>query len=208
MKTIGMILIMVVLLLPAVVRGSEENRPGDIIYSFPVKAVVFSHYSHVEKASIQCDTCHPAIFTTKALSVENYPDFNMKSLYEGKYCGTCHNGGYAFSSKTQCARCHIGVKGYNKVEDIIGTLKNMDYFRPKKILVLGDGMYAAEFSHIAHNVFECNTCHTTIFSFSYSPGEITMQKIDDGKYCGECHNGDMAFASTNCVACHSGLSER
>ncbi len=199
--------IILLLLIPLLAIAEEEFYPGDIIYTYPVKAVIFSHHSHVKKASIQCDTCHPAIFTTKALAVENYPDFNMEALYSGKYCGTCHNGGYAFSSDSQCARCHIGVKGYHKAEGS-GYQKGMEYYMPKNILLLGDGLYAAEFSHNAHNVFECNTCHTEIFRFSYMAGEITMQKIDNGKYCGACHNGDMAFASTNCVACHSGLSER
>ncbi|NOX21126.1 MAG: hypothetical protein GXO99_07725 [Nitrospirae bacterium] len=202
-------MVMVALLLLSVSGSAEEiKNPGDIVYTFPVKAVLFSHYSHVKKASIQCDTCHPAIFKTKALAVESYPDFNMQALYDGKYCGACHNGGYAFSSDTQCARCHIGVKGANMYGEEIGKIKDMSYYMPKNTTVLGEGMYAASFNHNVHNVFECDTCHTSIFSFSYTPGEITMAKISEGKYCGECHNGEMAFASTNCVACHSGLSER
>jgi c(7)-type cytochrome triheme protein len=32
----------------------------------------------------------------------------MKDINEGKFCGTCHNGTKAFSSKdpANCAKCH------------------------------------------------------------------------------------------------------
>ncbi|WP_456432053.1 c(7)-type cytochrome triheme domain-containing protein [Thermosulfuriphilus sp.] len=39
----------------------------------------------------------------------------MKSLYEGKYCGACHNGEMAFAANTKCTTCHIGVRGYNRL---------------------------------------------------------------------------------------------
>ena len=34
--------------------------------------------------------------------------------------------------------------------------------------------------------------------------EIEMGDIIDGKYCGMCHNGDIAWAVDNCDLCHSG----
>ena len=54
----------------------------------------------------------------KAQNSESQPDFNMKGLEAGKYCGACHTSGnnLAFSSDTQCARCHPGVKGLERVE--------------------------------------------------------------------------------------------
>jgi c(7)-type cytochrome triheme protein len=86
---------------------------GDITYSEPVKAVLFSHKTHVEDMGMGCDMCHAGLFDMAAHSVEQKGDFTMESLYQGKYCGSCHNGQFAFASDTQCARCHIGVKGYN-----------------------------------------------------------------------------------------------
>ena len=38
----------------------------------------------------------------------------MQGLYDGKYCGACHDGSMAFASDTKCTLCHIGVKGYNR----------------------------------------------------------------------------------------------
>lgn len=187
--------------------AEEEFVPGDILYTYPVESVVFSHMAHVKDASLTCDTCHPAIFRTRAYSAQNEGDFNMASIYDGKYCGACHNGEMAFSSNTQCARCHTGVKGLERAGDI-DRLRKMKQFMPGKLLVLGEGLYSVNFSHNAHKVFRCNRCHTRLFGFSYSPGEITMNAIEQGLYCGACHNGEMAFSSTNCVACHEGLAEK
>ena len=86
---------------------------GDILYSKPVKAVLFSHRLHVEDMGFECDSCHDGLFGMVSLGAEEKDDFNMEGLYAGKYCGGCHNGEMAFASDTQCARCHIGVKGYN-----------------------------------------------------------------------------------------------
>jgi c(7)-type cytochrome triheme protein len=95
-------------------RGSAEDDivgGGDIIYTKPVKSVLFSHKSHVGMG-LDCNACHEKIFPMEALSVQKKADFNMKGLYEKKYCGSCHaKDGMAFASDTQCARCHTGVKG-------------------------------------------------------------------------------------------------
>lgn len=86
---------------------------GDIIYTYPVKAVMFSHAFHVEELELDCDFCHEDIFEIEALLAQQDANFTMEGLRQGEYCGHCHDGFSAFSSDTQCARCHIGVKGYN-----------------------------------------------------------------------------------------------
>lgn len=94
--------------------ASEEIfHGGDVLYTEPVKAVLFSHKSHVEDLRMSCDFCHNAIFEMASLTVQEKGDFTMQSLYDGKYCGSCHNGSFAFASDTQCATCHVGVKGYD-----------------------------------------------------------------------------------------------
>ena len=40
----------------------------------------------------------------------------MASLYEGNYCGACHDGDTAFASNTRCTACHIGVNGYERLK--------------------------------------------------------------------------------------------
>jgi len=95
---------------------------GDIIYTEPVKAVIFSHETHA--AGFGCESCHTGMFKMEALAAQKSSDFTMKSLYQGEYCGTCHDGDTAFASDTRCATCHIGVKGYNRLTG--GDKENQD----------------------------------------------------------------------------------
>ncbi|HEB02576.1 MAG TPA: hypothetical protein ENI12_05010 [Nitrospirae bacterium] len=85
---------------------------GDVIYTKPVMSVIFSHAIHVEDIGLGCQICHPDLFMMSSLAAEEYDDFTMQALTDGKYCGACHDGSWAFASDTQCARCHIGVKGF------------------------------------------------------------------------------------------------
>jgi c(7)-type cytochrome triheme protein len=96
--------------------ASDEEHGGDIIYTIPLKSVLFSHKTHVEDLDMDCDSCHDDIFEMESLAVQQNSNFTMNSLYEGKYCGVCHDGSTAFASNSQCARCHIGVKGFNRMQ--------------------------------------------------------------------------------------------
>ncbi len=104
------------------VQGEEEYDedtygPKDpIIWTKPVKAVVFYHEKHTKDAGLECDSCHDGeMFEMAAGTAEENEDFTMQSLYDGKYCGACHDGEMAFASNTRCTTCHIGVKGYNRL---------------------------------------------------------------------------------------------
>lgn len=97
--------------------SDDEDHGGDIIYTKPVKAVLFSHDYHVEEAGLDCDSCHDEVFPMEAAESQENEDFTMESLYDGKYCGACHDGEMAFASDTQCASCHIGVKGYERSQN-------------------------------------------------------------------------------------------
>ena len=68
------------------------------------------------------------------------------------------------------------------------------------------GMRPAVFSHWFHRVrFACKVCHADLgFKFKAGGNEINMLKIIDGKYCGACHNGNIAWSVSNCNLCHSG----
>lgn len=101
--------------------ANEMGHGGDVLYTEPVKAVLFSHKTHVEDMGFGCDSCHAGLFEMASLSAQANKDFNMEGLYAGKYCGACHNGSMAFASNTQCATCHIGVKGYNKIANPEGA---------------------------------------------------------------------------------------
>ncbi|OAQ20688.1 cytochrome c3 family protein [Thermosulfurimonas dismutans] len=100
-------------------EGSSEEEaeyPTEpIIFTQPLKAVLFEHKIHVEEAGLSCEDCHEEVFPMEAGSTQENEDFTMEALYNGKYCGTCHDGESAFASNTRCATCHIGVMGLKRL---------------------------------------------------------------------------------------------
>ncbi|MBW1634774.1 MAG: hypothetical protein JRC87_04795 [Deltaproteobacteria bacterium] len=91
-----------------------------IVFTQPVKAVVFDHAIHVEKEKLSCESCHKEVFAMKRGTVEEQPGIlsddpakkreYLVSLHK-KYCGTCHDASQAFGYLTRCTVCHVGVKG-------------------------------------------------------------------------------------------------
>jgi c(7)-type cytochrome triheme protein len=94
-------------------HGSDMKQPKTIVFTVPVKAVVFDHEAHTLDLGLECSECHSKLFKMKLGDAEQQPEsFVMEALYKGKYCGACHNGDEAFASNTRCTTCHIGVKGF------------------------------------------------------------------------------------------------
>jgi c(7)-type cytochrome triheme protein len=65
--------------------------------------VSFSHTFHTQV--FECKKCHTVIWPMK----KGAKKMNMDALYDGKFCGTCHNEKEAFAS-TECDKCHIESK--------------------------------------------------------------------------------------------------
>lgn len=61
------------------------------------------------------------------------------------------------------------------------------------------------FPHWFHRIrFRCKVCHADLgFEFKAGGNKINMLDIIDGKYCGACHNGEMAWSVEHCSLCHS-----
>lgn len=90
----------------------DTYGPKDpIIWVKPVRSVVFDHKIHTMEGGLDCDSCHDDLFEMEAGVAEENEDFTMETLYEGGYCGQCHDGDTAFASNTRCTACHIGVRG-------------------------------------------------------------------------------------------------
>ena len=136
------------------------------------------HFNHESHAKPGCRECHPGTFQMK----KNTSRMTMDALYQGKYCGLCHNGKRSFAS-TECTRCHE-MKAFKKA---------ISY----KVESIGN----VSFSHEFHTqVFTCDNCHPAIFSMKRT--KMTMDPMYGGKYCGVCHNGEKASAITDCGKCH------
>lgn len=92
-------------------HGNNMVAPERIYFQKPVRTVVFEHKGHVDMG-LKCADCHPGLFETRIGAAEERPEkFVMQALYDGKFCGACHNGEAAFASDTRCTTCHIGVRG-------------------------------------------------------------------------------------------------
>jgi c(7)-type cytochrome triheme protein len=143
-----------------------------------VGKVLFTHSLH----GTNCGMCHPKIFKQK----NNTNHVKMKAMEEGKSCGTCHNGQKAFSVTANCEKCHAG--------DIIFKDKNIGNIT---------------FSHSVHTELlgGCDSCHPDVFKAERGANTLTMKAMENGEFCGACHDGSSAFsvkAPADCSKCHAG----
>ncbi len=70
-----------------------------------------------------------------------------------------------------------------------------------------EGVRPVVFPHWFHRIrFRCKVCHSELgFQMRVGSNKITMADIIDGKFCGMCHNDNVAWSAANCDLCHSGL---
>ena len=62
------------------------------------------------------------------------------------------------------------------------------------------------FPHWFHRIrYRCSVCHQPQgFQMRAGANDISMKDLTDGKFCGMCHNGQVAWSSEHCDLCHSG----
>ena len=125
-KTLLLFILGVFLTTAAMLQASDSGDAGDydedeygplapIIWTKPVKSVIFEHKVHTMEGGMDCDSCHDDLFEMEAGVAEENDDFTMATLYDGGYCGACHDGDTAFASDTRCTACHIGVRGHSRL---------------------------------------------------------------------------------------------
>ena len=70
-----------------------------------------------------------------------------------------------------------------------------------------EGVRPVIFPHWFHRIrFRCAVCHSELgFEMRAGANDVTMNDIVEGKFCGACHNGEIAWTTENCDLCHSGL---
>jgi len=70
-----------------------------------MRPVVFPHWFH--RIRFRCKVCHGDLgFEFKA----GGNDINMLKIFDGEFCGACHNGQIAWGVEN-CILCHAGVPG-------------------------------------------------------------------------------------------------
>jgi len=69
-----------------------------------------------------------------------------------------------------------------------------------------NGMRAVVFPHWVHRVrITCKVCHQDLgFKMKLGANDIKMTDIVEGKFCGACHNGQVAWSAFYCDRCHTG----
>lgn len=69
-----------------------------------------------------------------------------------------------------------------------------------------EGVRPVIYPHWFHRIrFQCRVCHSEMgFEMRVGANNVTMEEIIDGKFCGACHNGEIAWSVENCDLCHSG----
>ncbi|WP_426417200.1 cytochrome c3 family protein [Aestuariirhabdus sp. LZHN29] len=70
-----------------------------------------------------------------------------------------------------------------------------------------EGMRPVIYPHWFHRIrFRCKVCHNELgFEMRAGANDVTMAEIIDGKFCGMCHNGQIAWSTEHCDRCHTGL---
>ncbi len=69
-----------------------------------------------------------------------------------------------------------------------------------------EGMRPVVFPHWFHRIrFRCKVCHDELgFKMRAGANDVRMVDIANGKFCGMCHNGQIAWGAEGCDLCHSG----
>ena len=69
-----------------------------------------------------------------------------------------------------------------------------------------EGMRPVIFPHWFHRIrFRCKVCHDELgFKMRAGANDVQMVDIANGKFCGMCHNGGIAWGADRCDLCHSG----
>jgi c(7)-type cytochrome triheme protein len=68
------------------------------------------------------------------------------------------------------------------------------------------GMRPVIFPHWFHRIrFRCKVCHHELgFKMRAGANLVQMNDIIEGKFCGMCHNSQIAWGPDRCDLCHSG----
>lgn len=69
-----------------------------------------------------------------------------------------------------------------------------------------NGVRPVIFPHWFHRIrFRCKVCHDELgFKMRAGANDVQMADIANGKFCGMCHNGQIAWGADRCDLCHAG----
>ena len=99
-----------------------------------------------------------------------------------------------------CNQCH-DFRGHKHISV---DRDACDYCHGVKNITFSKTAMPARFDHASHaKRSTCSECHPNVFLMQAGGAHITMRDINNGLYCGACHNGKKAFSSSDCNRCHN-----
>lgn len=77
--------------------------------------------------------------------------------------------------------------------------KTVEWENPTGTVIFDGSVHAAK-------GLKCTDCHTKVFSMKKGTATMKMKDLNAGMFCGVCHNGTKAFATSStesCARCHT-----
>ncbi len=70
----------------------------------------------------------------------------------------------------------------------------------------GAGVRPVIYPHWFHRIrFRCKVCHHELgFEMRAGANDVRMEDLSQGRFCGMCHNNEIAWGLENCDLCHTG----
>jgi c(7)-type cytochrome triheme protein len=103
-----LLLVLTAVVLSILPQETSARMPGGIYYKDTGEQaqVLFSHSVHLSYGNT-CGDCHNKIFKKQIGRADSGNAMTMKTMAEGKFCGTCHDGKRAFNVQGDCKECHF-----------------------------------------------------------------------------------------------------
>ena len=192
----------------------------------PTFDAFFPHSAHTEW--VDCAQCHARIFRYRGTEIK------MADVLQGKYCGECHGKvSFPPTTACERCHQDLPQPPNRAQPLLLGTFTMERKLRsPEPVADAGpapaqpadsNAVAGAEpeapatrefvtaslppsvFPHWVHRIrFQCRVCHLDLFEPRQGANDITMAAIDEGRFCGRCHDGETAFdvSFDSCQRCH------
>jgi c(7)-type cytochrome triheme protein len=159
--------------------------------------VVFRHETHTAYAENRCVACHPQPFSI----LGRHASMPHREMDGGGSCGSCHDGraAWATSDAEFCTSCHTGV------EPPRGDVPPRSAPPDVRLARSSDSPGSVTFRHATHRAYSCNACHPEPFAARAGQTPLVKSEMLEGRSCGQCHDGKVAFGVDDmdrCESCH------
>lgn len=93
------------------------------------------------------------------------------------------------------------LERWKKYEKFLGNIVMQEH----RVQMEREGLNPVVYPHWLHRIwFQCKVCHQDIFVMKKGGNDISRTHIAEGRQCGVCHNGKMAFGlNEGCEKCHN-----